>query len=39
MIGYAETATGGRNASITPSPNVEWMIDEIKEINEAYGAN
>jgi len=39
MIGYAETATGGRNASISPTEDAEWMIDEIREVNEAYGIN
>ena len=39
MIGYAETKTGGRNASISPTKDAEWMIDEIREINQAYGIN
>ncbi len=39
MIGYAETATGGRNTSITPTEDAKWMIDEIKEVNQLYGIN
>jgi hypothetical protein len=39
MIGYAETASGGRNASISPCPNTEWIIDEVKHVNNNYGIN
>lgn len=33
MIGYAETAEGGKTIRVYPSINAQWIKDKIKEIN------
>lgn len=37
MIGYAVTSQGGRNVSLSSTHDAEWIIDEIKKVNEDYG--
>ena len=39
MIGYAETAQGGKNVSLSSTEDAKWMIDEIKNINQNYNIN
>ena len=39
MIGYAETAQGGRNVSLSSTEDAKWIIDEIKNINQNYNIN
>jgi len=39
MIGYAETAQGGKNVSLPYTEDAKWIIDEIKNINQNYNIN
>ncbi len=39
MIGYAETAEGGKNAALSSTEDAKWMIDEIKNLNQNYNIN
>ena len=33
MIGYAETAQGGRNVTLSPTVDAHWIIEEINSVN------
>jgi hypothetical protein len=39
MIGYAETAVGGKNVSLSSTEDAKWIIDEIKNVNQNYEIN
>jgi len=39
MIGYAETAEGGKNVALSSTEDAQWMIDEIKNLNQNYNIN
>ncbi|MDH7516948.1 MAG: M28 family peptidase [Candidatus Thermoplasmatota archaeon] len=39
MIGYAKTAQGGRNVSLSFTQDAKWIVDEIKSVNDNYGIN
>ncbi len=39
MIGYAETAYGGKTFRVYPSTDSQWIKEKIKELNTNYGIN
>jgi hypothetical protein len=39
MIGYAETAQGGRNVTLSPTSDAHWIIEEIGSVNNNYSIN
>ncbi len=39
MIGYAETAQGGRNVTLSPTEDAHWIVEEIKSVNDNYDIN
>jgi hypothetical protein len=36
MIGYAETAQGGKNVTLSPTEDAHWITDEINSVNDNY---
>jgi len=36
MIGYAETAQGGRNIALSSTEDAAWAVNKIKGVNENY---
>lgn len=39
MIGYAKTAQGGKNVSLSYTEDANWVIDEIKNLNQNFNIN
>ncbi|UCF49394.1 MAG: M28 family peptidase, partial [Thermoplasmatales archaeon] len=39
MIGYVETAQGGKNITLVPTKDAQWIVEDIKSVNENYDIN
>ncbi len=39
MIGYVETAQGGKSVSLVPTEDAQWIVEDIKSVNENYEIN